>query len=590
MTFFRFSDKRIIRVTQICAWTFVLVIVAIGVLRRYAPSGVMEVSYTAQNGSDFITNFAAKEADTIYGLADDNSNQKVYRLITASPVYFDVKTPREFSTATVTVQYQNPDDQTSILLGAEQADGTYYYRTLAIELPQLDNLPDYWIPMRVGNVVLWQKDEAFYEDMTQREDVYTRKKGYLDTHLASEMAAIDRAIADTSDEVSRQELEDEKIAKQEAYDAELQDIELDRKSSILPTASYDSIDSFLADPPPATSIVKYDFNLSPYIERPGYQKRTTTQTFNKALRGKHEIYTYIGDDEDLNFYFTIQDINRHPGADPFVVEVYDGADTLIDTVTVPDDGVTEANGEVRPEQEAHILLENIPRGYYRLKVDIPDDVFIKKIVTFQQLVMFKGNVYLVDNPEYVDILGDKNTSSTVLYTDSSSLSFYTAHDDGYQEVRAGSQYVTIDKTHTSYDVTVAHDPDQLISILSPRNDLYVSGDGFFTFSPDNYFDVHTDIAIPLDQVDSLDDYQYVIASYPQADTVGSWKVASASVSVPKLYFEKQGYNYVSHFIISLPGLSENNRRLNIQKVTVRFEKDPITWSNIIPRLKNIFSR
>lgn len=590
MNFFRLSDRKIVRATQIIMWGVVLTFLIIGLGRRYALSGVFHVTYDVNADSKLITDFASKETDLIVGLDSLESAQKLYRLITVSPVYFTAHTPREFTKATVSVTYQNPDAQQSILLGIKQADDSYYYQTMAIELPQLDNLPDYWIPIRDGNIVLWQKDAQYYDELIRKEDAYSRKKEYLDRRHASEIAAIDTAIADAADVTTREKLETEKIDTESAYSSELQSIELARKPSILPQATYESIDKFLEDPPDPNKISQFKFNLSPYIERPNYQKSTSTQTIDVAIRGKHEIITYIGDDEDLNFLFTIQEINRHPGTDNFIVEIYDGAEQLVDRIDVADDGIAVASGQVVPEREVHVLLENIPQGYYRLKFDIGDDVFIKRFVTFQQLLMFKGNVYVVDNNEYQDILGEKTLSGTLLYTDSTELSFYTAHDDGYQTIRAGSESVTISETHTPYDIAVDHPTDQLISISIPRNDVYIYGNGHFSFSPESFFSVNKAIATPLEEVESIDDYDYIIASYTQAQTVGDWKVASASVAVPQLHFEKSGYNYLSNFIISLPGLSEQNKNLKIKSVEIIFEKEPITFSNLIPRVKRWLGR
>jgi hypothetical protein len=304
------------------------------------------------------------------------------------------------------------------------------------------------------------------------------------------------------------------------------------------------------------------------------------------MRGHQEIYTYLGTGEDLLYSFTIQDINRHADADAVNVTVYDPDGTKIKEVKEPDDGVQAASGRVLPERQITVQAAGTQPGVYRLVIDATDDIFIKKIVTSQHLLMFMGHVYLTDNQEYRAILGNAFFAPAVLYTNSSVIRVSTSHVKSLQTVAVGSENLVLDAVSAPVEKTGLYG---ITAIESPVNDVYIEGNGFFAFSQSQLFDLTRTLVPSLDSVNDVDDYNYVIASYRPATKEGDWLVAFATVTAPQLFFDK-GNDLLSHFIINMPGLHENGKVLQVKEVSVQFQKDPITIGKIAGKLTSWFKK
>jgi len=345
---------------------------------------------------------------------------------------------------------------------------------------------------------------------------------------------------------------------------------------------YETIDDLLQNLPETEKILQYNYKLASPSELPGYKKSSQLQEINKSLRGKHEIYTYLAQGENLDFTFTIQDINRNSGEDDFKVVVYSNVGEKIKEESLPDDGEDKASGQVLPERTKQILIHEIPPGVYRLSIDTSDDIFIKKIVTKQNLLMFQGNIYLTDNDEYKDILGDKKIESTAFYTTSSTLKIRTAHEKGLQILTVGQESLEIDEKHSFKEI---EELGGVTRIVTPQNDVYIEGDGFFAFKADQLFDPNFNLVPGVADADNIEEYEFIIAKYKQAKKIDDYFLAEATVEVPHLYF-KNNEKITTSFIFSLPGLPENKRLFKIKEVTILFEKEPLTINNFIPRLKN----
>ncbi len=552
-------------------WFFPLLVLLLLMNKHFVPGGTFTVQYSAENGSELLKNFASKEPDRLIGTRNKSGAKDYFQLITTSPIYFDVQTPRLFPKATVTIRYKNPDIQPIMQLGVRQANGAYIYKDLSRIHPSLESVPFYWHEIREGNMVLWQKDLNYY---AKKQEVDQWRK--LELNELQVIFGIVEAQLLTR-ELPRAYLAEEKIINTE-YQTRLDDIVYEPAPS-----EYSGIKDFIDAPPSFNRIAEYNYNLTNKFEMPGYEKSATTTTINSSLRGSHKIFTYIGLNEPLSFTLTFQDINRHKGLDPINVKLYNNNNELVQEFTLPDDGVALANGVVQPERIMHVFNDQISFGVYKLEIDVHDDIFIKKIETSQHLIMFEGSVYLTDSEEYRSILGDKFLKSTTIYSDSKIIRARSAHQNGLQTLSVGSQQLIIDEPHNLVKVT---NIEGRIPITSTRNDVYIEGEGYFTFSTDHFFDPFYRLNAILIYDDDIDTFDYIVAEYPIQEYENGWRVDQATVEVPYLYYGS-GENNVAQFIISLPGLPENQRTLKVHDVTIDFEKEPVTFNNFFTRLKSL---
>lgn len=578
--------KEIFKFIKLAIWLIPLVFL-LWILNEYlVPGGRLEIKYDVTRGSKLVRNFASKEIDKLIGTKNKLGDKDYFQLITTSPVYFDVKVPRAFQKATVSLKYQNPASQPAINLGVKQANDAFYLQPLAFEHPVLENLPDYWDKIQEGDLVLWQKNKEYLKEEQSKQKTFEAIKKELDGWKAEELKKLVGEFGfNPSNQVKKNEVEPKKLSIDEEYNQKLAKLTEENKVAERPKPAFSSLSDFLSNLPAQEKIVRYNFSLTKYLQLADYKKNYWTIEINKSLRGKHEIYTYVGQDEDLNFTFIIQDINRHAGEDIFKVTVFNNQDEKVKEISLSDDGGVDASGKASPERTLQVLIEGIPHGLYRLVIDAPDDIFIKKIVTFQHLFAFKGNLYLTDNEEYKDILGDKKSEPTTVYTNSTAIKAITSHPASFQTLQVGLANLTIDKLLIPKEVT---DLKGITSIISPENDVYLEGDGLFAFSQ-NQLNMIFDPVANLDEVTNIGDYDYIIASYPQAKKEGDWSVAKTQVTTPKLYFHKN-QDLTASFIFDLPGLPENKRILKIKEVDVTFEKEPITIVNFFSKTKNWLQR
>lgn len=527
--------------------------------------------------SQYIDNFAAKEEDRIIGTKNNPGESEYFQLITAEPLYFDVTIPRAFPKATVSLTYQNPDQQREIMLGVRQPNGIYFFEDLAYDHPALEKLDDFWVRIQEDDLILWQKNNDYFQ-----------QKVVLRDELQNSLVAIDDEYNKLKRTLTESESADKINKAEEAnaiYKRSINELaEENSRNDWAPP--YASIQDFFENFPDPDRVLQYNFDLSPYLELPGYEKSNETIQIDNSIRGGHDIYTYIGENEDLNFTFWFQDINRHEGEDLFSLNVYNSRGEKIHGVTLPDDGVVDDNGKVFDEKMHQLLLEKIPLGVYRIEISINDDIFIKNFETFQHLFMFKRKLYLTDNEEYRSIIGNKDFTPTTIYTTSNTVKALTSHESGKQVLRVGSEDVLIDKTHTEFELVVN---DGITRIISPKNDLLIRGNGFFALSESQLFDPNFSSVGSLEIAKSTNDYDFIIAKYPQAEQEGDWLVASATVEAPELYLSKNG-DYKGSFMIHLPDLPETKRTLKVKEVSILFEKDPITLSNVFDKIKGWISR
>lgn len=502
--------------------------------RYFVPSGKLEVVYDFKKDSPFISSFHPEAR--VEDIEKNISRNFYYQRIKEEPVYFEVKTPRYFQKATVTLEYQNPE-QPIFELGIQKSKDEWDFLLRPLENKFIDN-----------------------SDWFRLED---KEKGIIF--------------------LQRSKIVEEGNTSQQAGEEELEEVR---------EKEYQSIDDFLSNLPDDRGIATYRIDLAPYYKLKDYQKSSQGLIIEKSLRGSLTLFTYIKE-EPLNFTFYYQDINRKIGPDRFNISVYYGGRKIYQD-SQPDDGNIYPNGQGSELKNFKVEFPDLPEGSYQLELDLSDDLVIRKIETKQHLLVFKQKIFLVDNKEYIESLPDIKEIPAQLYSDANRFSFQAFHPNGLQTIKVDNTDVILEEEMKPYHLDLATTleneeekdlPLKLKKIYSPRNDVIINANGYFSFTPDSFFLPESKIT-PLRENISFKDIDFLIAAdYSSPSQNKYWTQVLQSFDLQYVYYEDK----TLRFILSAPGLG-NRDNIKINKIKVLLEKEPITLSNFFPRLKNFLSR
>tara|TARA_Y100000310_G_C20685019_1_gene818424 strand:- start:828 stop:2345 length:1518 start_codon:yes stop_codon:yes gene_type:complete len=128
--------------------------------RDVVSSGELDASYDFTELSPFVS--VLRPADRVEEPIEE-ANGNIYQTITNQPVYFDVRRPRRFDTARVTISYRN-HDQPVFQLGALVDNEIWQFDLKPLENKALDQLYNdklHWTSLRQGKTVLFQQGEEY---------------------------------------------------------------------------------------------------------------------------------------------------------------------------------------------------------------------------------------------------------------------------------------------------------------------------------------------------------------------------------------------------------------------------------------------
>ncbi len=551
----------------------IVVVIWIGI-REVVPGGTLTVRYEPGRPSRLIKQFASKEPATILGTMNDEP----FQVITKSPLYMDVSIPRPFAEATVELTYQTPDGQRIVQLGAQHGKG-YVQKGVAAYEPALEKLPDWWVPVRFGDVVLWQKDQAVAQAFAQAEEQHRREKEEALRERRTARNELEQRVLDKA--VSLPFYDAEKKAIAQRYDDRLADAEKRRqaaKAALSPVPDFPTLDAFFDHLPDSRSIVAYDYTIRDTFRISNYAPATQQTVLERSLRGEYEILTYVGKDEPLRFAFLLQDANRGPGEDRVVLELWK-EDKKVATKNL--DTFRRFQIEM-PSEEKELSMEQmgLPEGLYTLKLTATDDVFTKRITTQQHLLMFRGKLYLAESDEYRSVLGNREFAPTEIVTGSRRVTVSTAHLRSLQTLTMNGKPLALEGLNED---EVVDNLQGLTRIVAPKNDIFLSGNGYFTFQEDQLIP----LPMPVEFAEELDleDFDYILAHYPQSEAVGDWQVVRATFGADEITFKRHS----ASFLVGLPGLSEDNRHLYVRRVVITLKKPPLTFSSILKKARSLFT-
>jgi len=342
---------------------------------------------------------------------------------------------------------------------------------------------------------------------------------------------------------------------------------------------YKTIDSFLKNFTNEEGVAIYNYDVKKEFKISGYQSGDEIRSFDHTIRGYHNFYTYI-ENEELYFNFKVQDINRKTGPDVLNVNVYDAENNKIYTKRLDDDGYLSNLDPASLPRYVTISLGNLKDGVYRIELDCEDEIFIRQIKTKQKYLTFIERLYLADNPEYSDGFVDMDFSPVSIYSSVSRISLETAHPAGLQEVLIGSSRLSIIETHKKYYFDVNTSP---LIITSQKNDLKIYGNGLFAFDKDSYFNPEM---FNLKNFQESDNINFLLAGYHEPKSVDGWLVNGQTFDLDKAQIN----NRKLRWMLSSPEMNDLDGKIRIKSIKITYFKEPMTWEEFWAKSINFIKK
>jgi hypothetical protein len=521
--------------------------------KHFAPSGKLTLIQDFNEKPSSISEFYPKGR-----MIDPEKNLKTgdtYQRIIREPAYFDVKIPRLFKKATVTLTYKTSSP--ILELGLQKSKDLWAF----------DFKP-------IGNKFI--DDSQWFKYENKEKGLILLEKGELQENAE----VSEESKNGTGENLTKNKNGDAKDDQENEGKGETQ------KEVRVP--KFENVDQFLANLPKNKTIAQYNINLLENTKLEGYEKSNKTLEINHLLRGKHNLVTYI-EDEGLNITFDYIDINRQMGPDRFNVYVRDVLGRQVFTQTQEDDGNEHANGVPSALKTINLSIPNLPEGVYWIDLDINNDFVITHIKTSQKYLFFKGRVFLADNFEYEDVLGKERIQQkpTTIYATANKLKFRTSHPKGFQKVLVENSIIEISETQTQFEheITPKKHPGFLAQdakkIYIPKNNLITETNGYIFFDKEHYFGLSVS---DLTSSTNLTTTDFIMAkNYESPKKAGSWMQKTETFEIRPQYVDDGKLK----FIISGRELKDD---VLVDKIEVTLEKDPITIKNFWSRLKNYIKR
>lgn len=350
---------------------------------------------------------------------------------------------------------------------------------------------------------------------------------------------------------------------------------------------FSTIDEFLNHGFTIERVAEYGVNIGKQYRIPGFSETPRRTTIDTPLRGPHTMWTYVKDGS-LDIHVDVIDLNRASGSDRVVVDLLNGSDEPISQTVLEDDGDETTGGKPSAQRAIDISLSDLPEGIVKVKIQGSDDILLRRIETGQDILLFEKRVFLAGNEEYRRSVPDLFVAPVTLYTDSSKMQALTSHSSGLQTIRAGATDIALDATGVTKDMIFPINDSRdrtLIAIQSPKGDVLLTADNFMVFEKDQY--VQPDASLfPLQAKTLESEFDYLVSKgYTPAVKEKFWSVGTATFDLANAFVQDQKIR----FVISAPELTTRPGSVKVHSVKVRFEGRPVTFGDLIARLKRLLS-
>lgn len=330
---------------------------------------------------------------------------------------------------------------------------------------------------------------------------------------------------------------------------------------------YQDLAGLVSKPPVSddTKVASYFFNLGDFSLS---QKKVSSPSekntiFTRTLRGAHILFIQV-DRKPLNITIEKQDFNAYIGEDVLLIELYkDDKQTI--KKEIPDDGVSEANNLKMKPQTEQIQIDNLEPGVYKLVLSDKSqrmDFLITKVETNQSALVSSSPLYILDD------------RPATIWTNSKKITVSTWHEYSMQTVKLDNLYnLKIDKINKDFEFNLSKpettDNTRVLHQLDiPKNDLIISGDGYFAFSQESFFDPEPIKTVDLSKVTDLNNIDYIIGNYQLAKKDGEWYTAQAYFDSKDIIID--GDNL--YFSLESPELNSYGGEIVIDSLEVTVKK------------------
>ncbi len=345
-----------------------------------------------------------------------------------------------------------------------------------------------------------------------------------------------------------------------------------RGKTLFTDNQYESIDDFLAENPDRNDIGLYKADLNNSYRDEQYRSLSGIKTYETDLRGSYKIATYIKN-EDLDFRFVLTDMNRTIGVDDITARLFDENAQLLDEFFIADDE-NDRQDQKMSRHDLHIQKSHLPEGVYYIELIVTSDIFTRQIETAQRYMSFVNGFTVGDTVGYRD-----GAKPARLYTNSHIFTFETLHSEALQTISVDGDTVDIDATHEKiHHISTSND---IKRVDIPLGDMKVTVNGKVSFDRDSFFEPDP---VKLDAYTNWKNLAGIITSYEIPKSNGNYFVASQKFDLDTIPSDGEAIR----FVISAPFIESFDGRVDIRRITVRFEKDKLQfvdfWREVLHRL------
>ena len=332
------------------------------------------------------------------------------------------------------------------------------------------------------------------------------------------------------------------------------------------SSTYDSVDSFLDNPPASNEIAIYNYDLDIDYVLDGYASSSELNIFETDLRGPYQILTYI-DNEDVYFDFTFFDLNKNKDDDEININLY-FMEQLIDSRHLDDDGIGDDSGEVLESRNVRFDLANMPSGVYKFELRVGDDIITDTIKTKQSKLSFLNKIWIADESVF----------DYSVFTDSNIIHVQTLNPASVQEIKIASSTLNLNETFRQFSETLATNTTELVF---EKGDIILAGNGVFSF------EFETLLNPALRKIDSSFNLEnsginYILAKYKKPEKLGDYYMKEIKFDLSAAYREDSKYS----FLISVPGLKADDEigdYIEVEEIGV-----DLYGTDLVGKIKSLF--
>ncbi len=350
---------------------------------------------------------------------------------------------------------------------------------------------------------------------------------------------------------------------------------------------YHSIADLIDNPPAKDKIGGYFVNQETLVKNTSSQGRPNA-VINTFLRGSHTFYVWV-ETAPLVVKVSKQDINMYEGEDKLNLAVYGSNNKKMAEAVIPDDGMTTKTLLKKEAQTEKLEINDIAPGIYRLDLIYDgksSDSVITRLEVNQEKIIAKSLFILDDKP-------------SIVYTDTLNLTTQIAHKEYLAPIKVNDKFeITVLQAGTKVTTDLEaltktkFNGKDLFKLSSDKNDVIYSGDGYFAFSKDQFFNPDLVKYTDLNTIDNLDKIDYLLTVLTPARQEGEWLVSEISfdpkdldITGDKLYFSLESPKLADYGgELEIGGFEVN---IDYQGALEKFVKKPTEIPTAVPTLTQV---